>query len=166
MSDNFNQNKLDGKDEWLTPPEIIRAFPEFDLDPCAPVNRPWNTAKNNYTILDNGLAKDWSGCVWLNPPYGNETGKWMQKLSEHGNGIALTFARTETKMFKSFIWERADAILFIYGRLRFYHVSGQIAKSSGGAPSCLIAYGEEAKSRLKNSVIKGFFIELNNGSGK
>lgn len=33
------------KDEWLTPPEIIKALggPEsFDLDPCAPIKRPWD----------------------------------------------------------------------------------------------------------------------------
>lgn len=33
----------DGKDEWLTPPAIIKALGEFDLDPCAPVGwqTPW-----------------------------------------------------------------------------------------------------------------------------
>ena len=25
-----------GKDEWLTPPEIIYSLGEFDLDPCSP----------------------------------------------------------------------------------------------------------------------------------
>lgn len=27
-------------DEWLTPPHILRALGDFDLDPCSPVNRP------------------------------------------------------------------------------------------------------------------------------
>lgn len=31
-------------DEWLTPPNIIINLGPFDLDPCAPVIRPWNTA--------------------------------------------------------------------------------------------------------------------------
>lgn len=87
-------------DEWLTPPEIIKAFPEFDLDPCAPINRPWPTARAHYTKDDDGLQKDWQGCVWMNPPYGSECQKWLAKLAEHGNGIALVFARTETKMFQ------------------------------------------------------------------
>lgn len=30
------------KDEWLTPPGIIKSLGEFDLDPCAPVKRPWD----------------------------------------------------------------------------------------------------------------------------
>lgn len=160
MSNNFNHNKLDGKDEWLTPPEIINAFPPFDLDPCAPVSRPWDTAKNHYTILDNGLMKNWDGCVWMNPPYGRECRKWLEKIAEHRNGIALTFARTETEMFRKFIWEKADAILFIYGRIFFHHVDGAQAKNNGGAPSCLIAYGSEACQRLENANIPGAFIRL------
>jgi hypothetical protein len=83
------------KDEWLTPPEIIHSLGEFDLDPCSPIDRPWDTAKNHYNILDDGLSKEWNGRVWLNPPYGKEASKWLEKLSIHNNGIALIFARTE-----------------------------------------------------------------------
>lgn len=32
-------------DEWYTPLEIISSLGEFDLDPCAPVNPLWRTAK-------------------------------------------------------------------------------------------------------------------------
>lgn len=45
-----------GHDEWLTPPEIIKALGAFDLDPCAPVVRPWGTAARHYTVQDDGLA--------------------------------------------------------------------------------------------------------------
>lgn len=31
-------------DEWLTPPEILGELGPFDLDPCAPLTRPWGTA--------------------------------------------------------------------------------------------------------------------------
>ena len=44
------------KDEWLTPPEILRALGPFDLDPCAPADRPWPTAALHYTVRDNGLC--------------------------------------------------------------------------------------------------------------
>ena len=82
-----------GKDEWLTPPEIIHALGCFDLDPCAPVVRPWPTATRHYTIEDNGLVQPWDGRIWCNPPYGTETGRWLARMAEHGNGIALIFAR-------------------------------------------------------------------------
>lgn len=32
-------------DEWLTPPHVLKALGEFDLDPCAPITRPWEIAK-------------------------------------------------------------------------------------------------------------------------
>jgi len=102
------------KDEWLTPPEIIKALggPEsFDLDPCAPIKRPWEMAKEHYTIADNGLLKPWHGRVWFNPPYGGPqiVGPWMRRMAEHGHGTALTFARTETDLFFETVWKRADS---------------------------------------------------------
>lgn len=148
------------KDEWLTPPSILQALGTFDLDPCSPINRPWNTAKNHYTILDDGLKQQWEGRVWVNPPYGLKAAKWLDKLSRHGNGIALIFARTETRMFFKYVWRKADVLLFIEGRLFFHHVTGERAKANSGAPSVLIAYGEKNVEAMKNSGIKGQFIIL------
>lgn len=149
-------------DEWLTPPEIIKELGPFDLDPCAPVIRPWDMAKKHYTIEDDGLTKDWSGRVWCNPPYGLEAAKWLEKLSQHGNGIALIFARTETRMFFDWVWNNADAMLFIEGRLFFYNNKGQKAKANAGAPSVLNAYGKNNSDVLFNCTIKGKFIENQN----
>jgi hypothetical protein len=94
-------DKTDGNDVWLTPPYILKALGEFDLDPCAPIEseRPWEMAKKHYTEIDNGLMQNWEGRVWCNPPYGDETKYWLNKCALHGNAIALTFARTETGMF-------------------------------------------------------------------
>ena len=147
-----------GKDEWLTPPGIIKSLGRFDLDPCSPINRPWDTAVNHYTIEDDGLSQEWEGRVWLNPPYGKYTGTWLHKLSEHGNGIALIFARTETEMFFDFIWNKAYAILFLLHRIKFLNVDGTVGKSGSGAPSCLIAYGEENLEALVNSKLEGSLI--------
>lgn len=150
-----------GKDEWLTPKYIIDALGSFDLDPCSPINRPWDTAKKHYTIEDDGLSQDWDGKrVFMNPPYGNQTGKWLKKLSEHGNGIALIFARTETKMFFDCIWNKADAIMFLKGRLRFYDIDGTKGNFNAGAPSCLVAYGMDNAENLLNSQLSGMFIWL------
>jgi len=149
------------KDEWLTPPKIVESLGEFDLDPCSPINRPWPTAKNHLTINDNGLLSQWSGRVWMNPPYGKHTSVWMERLVMHGNGIALIFARTETKMFFNCVWSKAHAILFIKGRISFYHVDGTQA-SNGGAPSVLIAYGKSNAEILKDCSIPGHFINLKN----
>lgn len=148
------------KDEWLTPPHIIKALGYFDLDPCSPVNRPWPTATNHFTIEDNGLNKEWNGRVFCNPPYGLESAHWLKKLADHGDGIALIFARTETKMFFQHVWNKADALLFIEGRLYFHHLDGTVAKANAGAPSVLIAYGKRNVQALYDSGINGKVIEL------
>lgn len=146
--------------EWLTPPEIIKDLGFFDLDPCSPVIRPWDTAALHYNINDDGLSKDWIGRVWLNPPYGKEVEKWLKKLANHGNGIALIFARTETAAFFQEVWNKATSVLFIEGRIHFYDVLGSRAPANAGAPSVLISYNEWNSDILRNSGIKGKFIKL------
>jgi hypothetical protein len=134
-------------DEWLTPPDIIRALGPFDLDPAAPVDRPWDTAAAHFTVEDDGLAQTWpaGSRIWLNPPYGPETGQWLARLAAHGNGIALIFARTETEMFHRHGWDKADAMLFLAGRIYFYRVDGTRAAANAGAPSVLIAFGPDER---------------------
>ena len=149
-----------GKDEWLTPPGIIKSLGDFDTDPCAPVVRPWETARKHYTVLDNGLAQIWTGRVWLNPPYGSMVWQWLDKLIEHKNGIALIFARTGTSHFHRTVWNKADSLLFLSGRLHFHHVSGLRAAHNCGADSVLISYDEANTEVLRSCDIPGKFIKL------
>jgi len=154
-------------DIWLTPPEIIKGLGSFDLDPCAaPDPRPWETAKHHYNERDNGLILPWHGRVWMNPPYDHRViGSWLGRLADHGNGVALIYARTETEIFHKFVWNKADAILFFKGRLTFYKPCGDKAAGNGGAPSCLVAYGpENARSLIEanydNPVFAGKYVKL------
>ena len=146
------------KDEWLTPPEILRELGHFYLDPCSPIERPWPTAEQHYTITDNGLLQHWQGRVWCNPPYGLEAARWLARCAEHGNAVALIFARTETRMFFEYVWPRADAMLFLEGRLHFHHVDGSRARANSGAPSVLVAYGENNARVLLHCGIPGAFV--------
>lgn len=154
----FNTNTKNN-DEWLTPPEIIKSLGDFDLDPCSPEKRPWDTAKRHYCKKRNGLRLPWFGRVWCNPPYGKSTFKWIKKLHHHGNGTALIFARTETIGFHSEIWEKADAIFFFKGRLKFHYIDGSV-KNTANAPSCLVAYGKNNVLALKNCGLKGKLVFL------
>lgn len=147
------------KVEWLTPPELVKKLGEFDLDPCSPVEAPFLHAEHNFTILEDGLNREWFGRVYLNPPYGRGMELWIEKLKIHGNGIALIFARTETRLFFQHIWNDADAVLFVKGRIKFYHVTG-IQGGTPGAPSVFIAYGKENAMALKNSGIEGKYLDL------
>lgn len=151
------------KDEWLTPPELIHKLGLFDLDPCSPIKRPWSTAHHHFTINDDGLSKKWHGRVWMNPPYGPKAGSWLNRLANHGTGTALIFARTETKFFFDHVWQRASALLFIKGRIRFYNVDGSPGRSTGGAPSVLVAYGELDANMLQQSQIQGAYFNKKSG---
>ena len=151
-----------GKDEWLTPPEILTALGHFDLDPCSPVNRPWPTAAKHYTNRDNGLLLPWEGRVWCNPPYGRETGRWLARCAEHGNATALIFARTETADWVAHVWKKAHSVMFLWGRLHFYHVDGTRAAANAGGPSALISYNADNTLALERSGLRGRVICLAN----
>lgn len=147
-------------DDWQTPPHILKALGKFDLDPCASTAQHYQTADTMWNVLDAGFMKPWSGRVWLNPPYGDKTLEWVHRLSDHGNGIALVFARVDTPLFQDEIFVRATGLLFLRRRLFFIQRDGSRAKSSGGAPSVLVAYGESNMMALRLSGLKGSLVDL------
>lgn len=161
MDTSFQGKTETGKDEWLTPPFIIKALGPFDLDPCSPINRPWPTAINHYTKVDDGLSKAWNGRIWCNPPYDNVE-EWLRRSANHGNAIGLCWASTETGWFFKQIWSRAHGVLFLNCRLAFYHVDGK----KGGSPgkgSVLVGYGQNNADRLRTAstdAILGKYIQL------
>lgn len=154
-----NESTVGANDVWLTPPSILGGLGVFDLDPCASVGRPWDTALNHFTVEDDGLSREWFGRVWCNPPYGRGLGEWLRRLSEHGDGIAFIFARTETKVFFDWVWDKADALLFLRGRVRFHRPDGSLGGYSG-APSVLVAYGERNVDALRLCGLDGKLVVL------
>lgn len=154
-------------DTWLTPPHIIEGLggrESFALDPCAaPEPRPWPTAWHHVSLPTDGLELEWWGNVWLNPPYSREARRWLAKLADHGTGIALIFARTETSWFIEHIWNRATALLFLHGRVHFHHADGTRAAANAGAPSVLVAYGPAAAHQLAKASLPGTFVRLREG---
>ena len=145
-------------EDWITPQHILTALGPFDLDPCASINQPWPCATISYTKNLDGLLQPWHGFVWLNPPYGLQAAKWLKRLAIHHNGIALIFARTETKMFHAHVWNAADTLLFLKGRLYFHYPNGTRAAANAGAPSVLVGYGPEARRRLQTCGLSGALI--------
>lgn len=146
--------------DWITPPHVLADLGPFDLDPCASETQPWRTAARHYTERDDGMAQAWRGFVWLNPPYGAEAWRWLRRLADHPDGgIALVFARTETRGFVDTVWRRASSLRFLHGRLRFHRPDGAAAGTSG-APSVLVGYGPEADERLRRSGLTGTFVTL------
>ena len=157
-----HQKSIGDNQVWLTPKFILNALGPFDLDPCAaPEPRPWNTATKHIVEKEDGLSQKWEGRVWLNPPYDqNVIGKWVSKLAHHGKGTALIFARTETQFFMREVFEKAQSCLFLEGRLHFHTPEGFRAKHNGGAPSVLVAYGNDDSEILYESGLEGRFTPL------
>ena len=142
--------------EWYTPPEVFTALGvTFDLDPCGapPPYQDHVPAIKRLTLAENGLVAPWEGLVFMNPPYGTDTPKWMRRFVQHQNGIALVFSRTDTGWFHQVA--PGALLCFVKGRIRFYKPDG----TQGGTPgagSLLIALGSEAKRALYASKL-GFF---------
>lgn len=96
----------------------------------------------------------------MNPPFGAHTAAWLARMADHGNGIALAFARTDTAMFHAHVFNGADGVLFIAGRPHFHLPDGSRAKGNSGGPICLIAYGAANAERLRASGIAGKFFQI------
>lgn len=109
-------------DLWATPPDFFNALNQefqFDLDVCAlPENAK---CPNFFSPEDNGLAQEWTGNCWCNPPYGREIGKWVKKAAESNTLVVMLLpARTDTKWFHTYIYEKPNVkTRFIPGRLKF-----------------------------------------------
>jgi hypothetical protein len=103
-------------DNVLTPLDLIQKIPiRFDLDPCGYPGH--DTARRLICPPEDGLAAEWSGCVWLNCPY-SDSAPWLGKLKAHGDGIALVMVVSDTVWWQQLI-RTADGLLFIRGRPPF-----------------------------------------------
>jgi len=156
-----HQRSIGKNDEWITPPEIKLPLGVFDLDPCSPVNRPWDTARIHYTIFDDGLIKPWVGRAWLNPPFNRyERPKWMKKMAEHNNGIMLIPAATETKAFAEHVWGKCAGILMLNKRPHFHYIDGSRANANSGCTLVLVAYGHDNFDLLRESGLGFPLVEV------
>lgn len=97
-----------------TPPTVWEKlhaeFGEDLFDPCPP------------NPTEDGLAIDWKGTNYVNPPYDN-CAKWMQKAvqeKQKGNmTICLVPARTNTNWFHEWIVPHAAELRFIQNGIKF-----------------------------------------------
>jgi len=147
--------------DWYTPAWVFeRMGLQFDLDPCQPIGGiSWIPCSRFYTLADDGLKQTWQGSVFLNPPYGKETPKWLAKMHQHRNGMALLFARTDCAWFHDYV-AKADAILFLKGRVKFVDGLGVSKGSGAGSGSMLIAWGSQQVEALKRMEDLGKLICL------
>jgi hypothetical protein len=156
-----HDNKDNISVDWFTPPWVFEELGlEFDLDPCSPEGGiPWIPAKRYYTKEDDGLVQPWVGRVWLNPPYGKFTGPFLEKMHSHRHGVSLVFARTDCRWFHDYA-AKADAILFLKGRVSFVDGLGVTGGGGAGCGSMLIAWGEDCVDALRGMKKRGLLVTL------
>lgn len=138
-------------DEWYTPAYIFDALGvAFDLDVAAPRGGPRHVpAARHY--WENSLDLEWTGLVWMNPPFGHQKTKraWLQKFFDHGNGIALLPDRTSAPWWQEFA-PRADAVLFVGPKIKFERPDGTRGESPGTGTT-LFASGSAAHDAVVNA---------------
>lgn len=160
MTIGSHQQSVGKSQVHLTPRWIIDRLGPFDLDPCAATVRPWDCAVTNIVEAENGLDLEWHGRVWLNPPFDRyQVGRWIERLANHGNGLALVHARTETEWFRP-IWRHASHVLFLYDRLKFIRPDGTEQAANSGAPVVLAAFGNDCGGLLRESGIRGALVSF------
>jgi len=125
-------------DLWATPQKLfdsLNAIHAFDLDVCATHENA--KCARYFTKEQDGLKQDWIGSVWMNPPYGKEIGRWMEKAYksslEGSKVVCLVPARTDTAWWHKYAMN--GKIQFIRGRLKF---GGH--KNSAPFPSAIIVF--------------------------
>lgn len=129
--------------EWATPVELYEALNRefsFTIDVCA---SPWNAKHSCYwTKEDDALKQDWTDHrCFMNPPYGRELNRWIQKafLEAHKGAlvVALIPARTDTTYWHDFI-EGKQEVRFIKGRVKFLTQKGE--KGNAPFPSAIVIF--------------------------
>lgn len=133
----YSSKKMD----WETPQDFFdRMNGEFHFTLDAASSHENKKCERYFTEEENGLEQDWQGeTVWVNPPYGKELPKWVEKCYMEGQKknttvVMLIPSRTDTKYFHNFIYGKAE-IRFLKGRLKFVG-----AKDAAPFPSMVVIY--------------------------
>ena len=124
-------------DEWATPRDRWAEWNAefgFTLDAAATTENA--LCERHFTLEDDGLAQEWTGTVWCNPPY-STVDKWVEKGYRSSltgcTVVMLVPARTDTRWWHA--WATKADPRFLKGRLRFGD-----ATASAPFPSALLVF--------------------------
>lgn len=145
---------------WETPTDLFNNLDKvfnFDLDVCA--TDETSKCSKYFTPKVDGLSQKWEGNCWMNPPYGREQIKWINKAyneykENNSTIVCLIPARPDTKVWHEIIFSNAKAICFIKGRLKFGN-----SKDSAPFPSAIAVFSDTLRSEqisYLNSIGKLF----------
>lgn len=150
-------------DAWETPAsfmDVLRdEYGTFDLDPCCFPSSA--QAPRYFTPEVDGLTQEWTGMVYMNPPYGRGIGAWLTKArvsAENGaTVVCLVPARVDTGWWHDEVQAHATEIRFVRGRL---HFGGGHERTAHNAPfpSAVVVFGrldrEPRSSALPRALVE------------
>lgn len=156
-----------GENEWYTPEQYVEVAREvlgrIDIDPASS-DYAQETVKagTHFTIDEDGLAQEWNGTIWMNPPYSQpHIQQFIEKLVAEVRGkrttaaIALTHNYTDTEWFH--IAARAcDAICFTRGRIKFFNPDGEEAAPTQG--QAFFYFGDDVDKFAEEFSVFGFVV--------
>ena len=147
-----------GNQEWYTPQHILDAAREvlgrIDLDPASNTTAQQRVrARNYYTAEQDGLAQEWSGTTWLNPPFAIHlveqfTSKLVAAVQSGAVSAAVLLVNnsTDTKWFQH-ACSAATRICLVRGRIKFEQPHGSTSSPLQG--QCVLYFGAEPERFLQ-----------------
>lgn len=148
--------------EYYSPPEIVdtarHVMRGIDLDPasCAEANEIVQ-AEMYFDEEDDGLTKQWTGKVWMNPPYTKKIiDKFIHKLCTDpiDQAIVLLNNNTETKWAQE-ILSVSNVICFPSRRVKFWNSKGKMLK---GAMQGQMIIGIKVNTQLFFNYFESFGV--------
>lgn len=132
-----------GDVEWFTPAQYVEAARSvmggIDLDPASSAEAQETVkAERYYTPEDDGLAQEWCGRIFLNPPYAQPfivdfTTKLVEewRAGRVRQAIMVTHNSTDTAWFHDTA-RACVAVCFTKGRVYFTDSNGQTGRPAQG----------------------------------
>lgn len=141
-------------DAWETPQDFFDRLNKvfrFNVDVCA----THENAKCSYYYTPDidGLKQDWSGICFMNPPYGRDITKWVQKAYRSAKDnmatvVCLLPARVDTRWWNEYCAK--GEVFFVNGRLKF---GG--CKNSAPFPSAVVVFRPNVQDALGRKNLDG-----------
>ena len=133
-------------DDWYTPREIVAWADDvlggIDTDPAWSPNshvRPRVVAVDGRKA--DGLAAEWVGSVWCNPPY-SDPEPWIKRCALHPEpALMLIKFDPSTAAWGRWIWPYASAVV-VYGRRVKFERPGELP-AAAPFPSASVYFGPD-----------------------
>ena len=117
----FMEPSSERRTDWETPQDLFNLLDEefhFTLDVCA--NNVNRKCERYFSPEVNGLAQEWTGVCWMNPPYGRNMQWWIQKAYDSAKAgatvVCLLPVRSNNEWWKLVI---TAEVRFIRKKIKF-----------------------------------------------